>query len=264
MTDSATFLFLTKLVPVFVYPVGLVIILTCIGLVMAIFARRRIAFTLLGTALSWLWLASMPAFADWAIATLERQHPPQAIETMPTADIAIVLGGAVGQPVPPRVQVDLNKSFDRVFQAIQLYHAGRVKKVFVTGGNLPWLPDAVPEAELIRSLLIDWGNIPTDAIEIATQSRNTYENALEIKELWEDQPFESAFLITSAAHMPRAVAVFQKAGLPVSAATTDVEALEGVPMTPLRWLPDASALAKTTVAVREWLGYWTYRFRGYV
>lgn len=264
MTDSEFFLLSTKLLPILVYPLSFVIILSIMGLFVMALARRRFAIALLGAAVSWLWLASMPIFADWAIATLERQFPAQPIETMPKADVAIILGGAVSQPVPPRVDVDLNGSFDRVYYAMQLYRAGRIKKVLVTGGNLPWLPNAIPEAELIRSFLVDWGNIPPDIIEIATQSRNTRENALEIKKLWEDQPFKSALLITSAAHMPRAIAVFQKVGLPVTAATTDIEALNDVPLTPLRWLPDASALALTTVAIREWLGYWAYRLRGHV
>ena len=64
--------------------------------------------------------------------------------------------------------------------------------------------------------------------------------------------------------MPRAMAVFQKAGLPVAAATTDIEALKGVPWSPLRWLPDASALAMTTKALKEWLGYMAYQMRGYI
>ena len=214
-------------------------------------------------AATWLWVASMPVFAHWAIATLEHQYPPHSVEQSPKADVAIVLGGAVSQPAPPRVELDLNKSSDRVLKAARLYEAGRVDHVLVTGGNPPGWPDIVPEAELIRSLLIDWG-VPAQAIRIAGESRNTYENALEIKAIWEKAPFDSALLVTSAAHMPRAMAVFEKAGLPVTASTTDIEALKGMPATALRWLPDASALTLTTVAMKEWLGYLAYRARGYI
>ena len=264
MTDSDSILLLTKLVPIFVYPVGLVVIVSIVGLSLVFFGHQRMGYSLLVSAAGWLWVASTPAFADWAIATLEHQYPAQPINAMPTADVAIVLGGAVSQPAPPRIEADFNKSFDRVFQAVRLYHADRIKTVLVAGGNIPWGPDVIPEAELIRSFLVDWGNVPAEAISITTHSRNTYENALEIKQLWDTEPFGSAFLITSAAHMPRAMAVFQNAGLPVLAASTDIEALYGVPWTPLRWLPDASALTMTTIAIKEWLGYWAYRFRGYL
>ena len=264
MADSNFVLLLTKLMPIFVYPLGLVILISIIGLVLAGMGRRRLALVFGVGAASWLWVASMPVFADWAIATLEQQYPAVPLEEMPHADVAIVLGGAVSQPAPPRVEVDLNKSIDRVFYAAKLFHAKRVRSVFVTGGNIPWRPSVVPEAELIRSLLVDWGQVPAKAIEITTQSRNTYENALEIKELRGERPFDSALLVTSAAHMPRAMAVFEKAGLPVSAATTDIEALKEVPWTPLRWLPDASSLTTTTMAMKEWLGFVAYRLRGYV
>ncbi len=263
MTDSATTLLLTKLAPVFLYPVGAVILLILLGITVALIDRRRLSMALFAMAAAWLWIASTPIFADWAIATLEHQYPAQPIEQMQNADVAIVLGGAMSQPAPPRVDADLNKSFDRVLQALRIYKADLVQQILVTGGNVPWRPDIVPEAELIRSFLIDWG-VPADDIRIAGQSRNTYENAQEIKMLWADDPFDSALLITSAAHMPRAMAVFQKADLPVAAATTDIEALKGVPSTALRWLPDASSLTMTTVAVKEWLGFWAYRARGYI
>lgn len=263
MTDNATTLLLTKIAPIFLYPVGAAIMLILLGITVAFFHHRRLSMTLFATAAGGLWIASTPVFADWAISTLEQQYPAQALADTKHADVAIVLGGAMSQPAPPRVQADLNKSFDRVLQAIQLYKAGLVQEILVTGGNVPWRPDIVPEAELIRTFLIDWG-VPADDIQIAGQSRNTYENALEIKALWEKKPFESALLITSASHMPRAMAVFQKADLPVAAATTDIEALKGVPPSALRWLPDASSLTMTTNAMKEWIGYWAYRARGYL
>ena len=261
MSASPAFLLLTKIAPLAFYPIGTVIILTMLGLA-AISRYRRLAIALFSSSCLWLWVASTPTFADWAIATLERQYPAQPIEQTPKADVAIILGGAVSQPAPPRVDLDLNKSSDRILQAVRLFGAGRVDRILVTGGNVPWRPDIQPEAELIQSLLVDWG-VPAEAVQIAGQSRNTHENALEIKEMWQKEPFKSSLLITSAAHMPRAMAVFEKMGVPVTASSTDIEALDAVPMSLLRWLPDVSALSMTTLAIREWLGYWAYRVRGY-
>jgi uncharacterized SAM-binding protein YcdF (DUF218 family) len=144
----------------------------------------------------------------------------------------------------------------------RLYRAGKVKRVLVTGGNIPWLPGKMPEAELIRELLIEWG-VRASVIEIAGACRNTYENVVEIRTMWNRQPFQSALLVTSAAHMPRALAVFRRAGLPVTPSTTDVEVVDRGTLNILCWLPDAGALEMTTRAAREWLGYWIYRLRGY-
>ena len=262
MTDSTTTLMLTKLLPLVFYPVGTVILLTLLGIIVTL-SRRRYALPIFFLAILWLWIASTPIFGDWAISTLERQYPAQPIGETQKSDVAIILGGAVSQPAPPRVDLDLNKSSDRVLQAVRLYKAGRVDRVLVAGGNIPWLPNIQSESELIRSLLVDWG-VPLKAVAIAGKSRNTYENALEIKEIWRKEPFETALLITSAHHMPRAMAVFKKMGVPVTASATDIEALKNIPSSPLRWLPDVSALVMTTMTIKEWLGYWAYRWRGYV
>jgi uncharacterized SAM-binding protein YcdF (DUF218 family) len=133
----------------------------------------------------------------------------------------------------------------------------------VSSGNIPWTLAIKPEAELIKELLVEW-NVPSDAIEIETASRNTYENAREIEHMWKARGFKSALLVTSAIHMPRAIAVFRRAGLPVIASTADVLVADGDPRDLFAWLPDASALAGTTNALKEWMGILVYKFRGYL
>jgi uncharacterized SAM-binding protein YcdF (DUF218 family) len=117
--------------------------------------------------------------------------------------------------------------------------------------------------ELIKELLVEWG-VASEAIEIATTSRNTFENALEIQRMWKLREFKPALLVTSAKHMPRAMAVFRRAGLPVIASTTDVLALDGDQADLFKWLPDASALSMTTTAAKEWMGFLIYKVRGFL
>ena len=253
VTDSVAALFLSKLLPLFIMPLGLALLLVLLGVGLALLRRPRSSALSVAASGALLWVCGTPMFSDWALASLERQHPPLAVQLTPSADVAVVLGGAVGQPVPPRVTLDLSSSSDRILHAARLYRAGKVRRVLVTGGNIPWLPGARPEAEIIRELLIEWG-VPAAAIEVAGASRNTYENAEEIRAIRARVPFASALLVTSASHMPRALAVFRKAGLPVSPSTTDVEVVDGGAPTILRWLPDAGALDRTTRALREWIG----------
>ena len=256
---SDLFIYLTKIMPVAVLPLGMALLIMLCG---ALFGGLYWARTCLVGAFGLLWLASLPVVSGWAIRTLEMQHPPLAIDNLPNADVAIVLGGAVQGPSPPRLTIELVDSSDRVLMAARLFRAGKVQRVLITGGNVPWALGAVPEASLIKELLIEWG-VPSHAILTAGKSRNTHENALEIRALRETQSFGSALLVTSAVHMPRALAVFQKAGLPVIPATTDVKIVDGS-QTIFDWLPDAGALAMTTSAIREWLGFGTYHWLGYL
>ena len=97
----------------------------------------------------------MPVSASWLLAQLEAEYPPVAIETLPHADVAIVLGGAIGQPIPPRITPDLSDAADRVLHAARLYRAGNVDRIRVSGGNLPWQTGIKPEAELTGDLDTD-------------------------------------------------------------------------------------------------------------
>lgn len=262
MTDTAFSIWLSKLVPQLFYPLGAAIVLALLGVGALSLDRKRLAGALMGAAAALLWICSMPAVAHLAAVSLERQYPPVAMDKTPAADVAIVLGGAIGQPVPPRVELDLSDAADRVLHAAHLYRAGKVARILVTGGNLPWLEATTSEAALIKRLLVEWG-VPADRIAIAGASRNTHENALEILALRRAQPFSSALLVTSAMHMPRAIAVFRHAGLPVIASTTDVTATGDAPITLLGLLPDAGALAGVTAALKEWAGLLVYRARGW-
>ena len=89
-------LFLSKLLPIVVYPLGLAIALGLFALV----RKGRIGRAALAMALVVLWGASMPVSSNWLLGQLEAEYPPVPIETLPHADVAIVLGGSIGRPRP--------------------------------------------------------------------------------------------------------------------------------------------------------------------
>jgi uncharacterized SAM-binding protein YcdF (DUF218 family) len=259
-TRDPVLLYLSKIATVFITPLGMCIGLVLLGLVLMAVRLRRlgVGFVVLGTAL--LWVAAMPVTARVLLGSLERQYPPVAISSIPSADVAIVLGGAVGGPVPPRQTVELREASDRVYHAFELYSAGKVRAILISGGNLPWFTATEPEAETIRKLLRSWG-VPDEAIITAGTSRTTAENAREIAALWPSLGFSSALLVTSASHMPRALASFQKAGVPVTPSSADIRVVDD-PLGPLDILPDAGALGATGDAMKERVGYLVYWMRG--
>ncbi len=256
-------LFLSKLLSVSVYPLGLTLLISCAGVIAALLHLRGISLACFSASILWLWVASMPAFAVWVLSTLERQSQPLPIVAVPVADVAIVIGGAIDQVHEPRTAPDLGPASNRVLYAARLFRAAKARRILVTGGQMPWRPGRQAESELIRDLLVEWG-VDAAAIEIATGGRNTYENALEIREMYNRRRFGSALLITSAAHMPPALAAFDKVGLPVIPAPNDLRAVHGVSRTVLRWLPLAAALEGTTNALKEWIGLIVYRWLGRV
>lgn len=223
---------------------------------------KRIGRAVLARALVLLWVASMPVLSNWATAQLEAEYPPAPIETLPLADVAIVLGGSIGQPLPPRVTPDLADAADRVLYAARLFRAGRVDRILVSGGNLPWQAGVKPESQLVSDLLIEFGVRP-DAIFQDAESCNTHENAVNSAVVMNAQAWRTALLVTSGAHMPRALATFRRVGLNVIPAATDIRVVYPLYSSLLDFLPDAGALAQTTEAIKEWIGLALYRMRGW-
>jgi uncharacterized SAM-binding protein YcdF (DUF218 family) len=255
-------LFLSKVGPLVVLPEGLIAIALLGMAISTLLHARHLATIFALAAFAIFWTSATPIVANWLTSTLERQYP-SIPATLPRADVAIVLGGAVSAPIPPRDVPELSAAADRVWYAAHLVRTGRVQRLVVVGGNVPWGLKATPEAEVIRDLLVELG-VSRASIQIGANSRNTYENAIEAKALSKEQPFDSALLVSSAAHMPRALAVFRKAGIPVVPAACDFRSTAVLTATVLDWLPTAEAFAMTSAAMREWIGYYAYRWRDWL
>jgi len=263
MADGATVMtvFLSKVLQTLIFPLGMAMALAVLGLVLLLLRRHRSGAVMIATGLTVLWVASIPPTAGWLTSLLERDYPPRTVAETPRAELAIVLGGALGGAAPPRVAPDLGGGADRIWFAAQLFRQGRVQRLLVTGGNTPWTPDAAPEAESIRDLLVAWG-VPATAIEVETKSQNTWQNALGARRFIAEDSVGPALLVTSGTHMRRALATFRKAGLEVIPATAEVSYTQGGRFTVLGLIPDAGALNQTTLAFKEHLGLLVYRILG--
>jgi len=101
--------------------------------------------------------------------------------------------------------------------------------------------------------------IPESAISVTGEVQNTEQEASAVKKLFkQDKP--SILLVTSAFHMPRAKLLFERKGFAVHPYPVDFKV--GIAqVTPMDFLPDADALWKTSVAIREKMGLMYYRIR---
>jgi len=255
------YIYLTKILPLFVLPIGLVLELSFIALLFLWKGWRRTSATFLVSAMLLLWAASMPFVADLLLGKLEQDYPAVMMTEVPASKCIVVLGGTLEPVLPPRVDIDMHEAVDRVRKAAQLFHAGRGRVIIASGGNLPWSPFVDSEAESIKTLLLEWG-VPAAAIVLETESRNTRENALNSVALLEELGCETPLLVTSAAHMKRSVAVFEYLGITVFPVSADVRVVKNPNLTVLGFLPDAEALKQTSDAIREWMGQKVYEMHG--
>jgi uncharacterized SAM-binding protein YcdF (DUF218 family) len=147
----------------------------------------------------------------------------------------------------------------RTDTAARLYAAGRAPLVVVSGAALD---GGVSEARMMASAL-ERDGVPTAAILLENQSLTTHQNAAYTARLLRRQGIRSFLLVTSALHMPRAMASFQKQGLEPIAAPSPPQIEVPDDMDFSFWLPDLRTLNASRSIVKEYLGLLVYWLRGW-
>jgi len=263
------FIFLSKLLPLFVYPLGLASILLLFALIVKSNPRAR--SHLIIAALIILWLSSTTGFSNLLARSLEWRYP--TLEEIPSADAIVVLGGGTEPAAYPRPSVEVNSAGDRVLYAASLYKSGKAAHILLSGGSISYLSKGTTTpAEEMASILTAVG-IPKEALWLDTTSQNTYENALNSKEILASNEIERIILVTSAMHMPRSVALFEKQGIEVIPVPVDFSITEDESPQDrsgnflskvINIIPQASNLSLTTNAMKEYIGYFIYKLQGWL
>jgi uncharacterized SAM-binding protein YcdF (DUF218 family) len=171
--------------------------------------RKKIAFR---TGVGLLLFFTNPAISTWALQAYEAEPvklaPSQSFQT------GILPGGLVSYSEKDK-RGYFNNVSDRFIQTALLYKRGQIKNIIVAAGSSHMTGDAYSEASFIKKNLIEIG-IPAENIFTDTTSRNTVQNAARAKQLADSARLSGPYLlITSAMHIPRAMKMFRKAGLPV-------------------------------------------------
>ena len=92
------------------------------------------------------------------------------------------------------------------------------------------------------------------------KSRNTWENEVNTMAMAEPKPDQRWVLVTSAAHMPRAIGIARRLGWPLLPWPVDYSTLpEGFTASEGHF---GKYLDEVAIAVREWFGLAAYRLSG--
>ena len=241
--------------------------LLTVGLAVA-WRWRRVGLVLMGAGLVRLYVMSTGAMYLLLGLGLERGFPPARVETLPTADAIVVLGGGVGGSTNAVCYTELYAAADRVAHAARVWKAGKAPVVITSGAN---------ELQASLPLLKELG-VPESAILVENKSRNTEENARFVADYvkahrkqnrdnstvhLDVSPSPKILLVTSSWHMRRAVLLFKKyaSGVEVVPAACDYEATLFKDYADFGdyILPSANSLVGTSAMLKEYIGYWGYR-----
>jgi uncharacterized SAM-binding protein YcdF (DUF218 family) len=262
-------LFLSKLIPIYIYPLGL----ACTILLITFFLKAGTRWIKTGilVAFALLWLGGNRWVSLGLKRSLEWQYFPP--EELPVADAIVVLGGGTEAVQYPRPIVELNSAGDRVLYAGWLYHQGVAPNILLSGGVISWTGETTSTPAEEMSVILEMLDVPVEALWLESESRNTYENALRSKEILARRGIDRIVLVTSATHMPRAVGLFEKQELIVIPAPTDYTVdqanwdqlwVPNVWVQLLNFLPSANNLSGTTAALKEYIGIIVSRLSGWL
>jgi uncharacterized SAM-binding protein YcdF (DUF218 family) len=271
-------IFLSKLLPIFFYPLGLSSLLIAIALFSLLWTKRsrnvsntnklknkRFPIILLSLALTILLLSSNLIFSNWLLRSLEWQYLPTG--ELPQAEAIVVLGGVTKPRIAPRPWYEVNEAGDRILYGSWLYKQGKAPTLLVTGGRADWYGEGGnPESEDMAAIAEAMG-VPRSAILQEPDSLNTRENAVNTKQILSQKGINKILLVTSALHMPRSMAIFRKLGFEAIAAPTDFFVVQN--QNNKGWailldlLPNADALKDTTNAIKEYIGLLVYQMSGW-
>lgn len=248
---------ITRSLETLLFPPAGIIVLLVMGLLL-IRRHRRSAASLITLALLGLYVLSLPLTASRLMRSLEIYPALQAQDLKNSAAQAIVVLGAGRYAGAPEYGGDTVSTggLERLRYAVHLHKLTGLP-LLVSGGS-PF-GEPVPEAALMKESLVSDFQI-TD-VWVEDQSRTTAENAFFTKALLENKGIHHVYLVTHAWHMPRAVRIFEQAGLTVIAAPTLFSSAGGSQAGLLNWLPGAEALSHSCTALHEMAGMMWYRLR---
>ena len=243
-------LFLHKLLPMIVLPLGF-----SIGLVtIALFLRKR---WLAAIGVGVLLISSMPIVGDSLLKILENRFPKLEVEDCATVDAVVVLSGMLHKTRSKHGVLEWGEGVDRFEQGVLLMKAGKARLLIFTGGRVPWSNRRVTEGEDLRTAAIARG-VPAEAIVVTEEVGSTADEARALRKLAGSRGLKRIILVTTAWHMPRAELLFRNAGVPVIPFPVDYYTRYQEPATLLDFLPQAGGMVNTETTLRESYGLLYY------
>jgi uncharacterized SAM-binding protein YcdF (DUF218 family) len=259
LRDDVTFLF-GKLVWTVLQPGNLFLLCLVSGVVVFLASRGRRGKALVAAAAVGFALFAMVPIGQAMLLSLE-ERLPRPTRLPDKIDGILVLGGAVDPALSLAYgETVFNSSVARVLSGIALARRHPEAKLALVGGEGGYISVGLPESRATLSLVVEQ-RIDSARVILEERSRNTHENATFAKEMIRPGPDETWVLVTSAFHMPRAVASFAAVDWPVIPYPVDFKVDPRAGLRPGFNLLDG--LGAGTLAGKEWAGLLAYRLMGW-
>jgi len=244
---------LKKSILFFLQPMNMGLLLGIVGMVYAIRRKKEKANLFLLLSFVWIAIIHWAPFSNSLLSPLENYYP-SLLSTPPVAYIHVLGSGHRSNNKRSIVSQNGNTSLVRLAEGIRLYRAirGNVKLVVSGYGG----DDIISQAMMQKRVAVALGVDKHDIVMLPEPS-DTRKEALALKNIVNNQPF---IVVTSAAHMPRSIALFNKIGLKPIPAPTDFLSNEVSSL----YSFSSGGLRRTSSAIHEYVGLIYYYLKGYI
>ncbi|GLQ33083.1 ElyC/SanA/YdcF family protein [Litoribrevibacter albus] len=202
--------FIKKLVIVLISPISIVLILGLLALLALLWGKTKRAGVLMALSLFLVWAASFNPIGDSLMRSHE--HGLRAFQYNDDLDVSVihVLGG--GHSESPRYATGAqlsSSSLARVIEGVRIAQLYPEARLVFSGYEGYMGVNKLTNAEAAKALATSIG-MDEDRIDLLTEAKDTREEAIDVADMVGEGQL---ILVTSASHMPRALAIFHQEGL---------------------------------------------------
>ena len=210
------------------------------------------------------WALSTPAGAGLLVRTLRGPYQPiTSLEQARGARVVVMLGaGSVNLRASGRqLSFVTGEAGLRVLEAARLFELLGGPLIIASGGITEHDAAAAPESIALQRALLSVG-VPSDRILLESESKNTRDEAVIIKQMLAERGVTAFILVTSPLHMTRSLRTFEHEGMhPIpSPAPLLADRSEADPLL----LPNDIWLNLGDLAIYEWLARGYYWWHGWL
>lgn len=230
-----------------------------IGLLVLLFSPRRYRRNLLLILTIYFYVISVPItayFFNRAWSIKDTFDPDKSY------DAVVVLSGVADHSWyitsnynRPEDRFRFNDNINRLMAGIGFVESGRARLLLLGGLRV----DSFNEATMLREFATQHG-LRDDQIQIYGEVNRTIDEAKRLKGFTEENPIQNLLLVTSALHMRRALAIFNKQGL--NPAIYSVNRMGSQKVSWSHFIPSPGGVGATFNSLYELVGYIGYYVTG--
>ena len=253
------FFVLSKTISFLLKPIGILFLMASLSLITKNHTKKK---RLTGAFLVLLYFFSCPAIIDPIFKSYE--FPTSPISSTKNYTYGILLtGGLVNESKSQYDNLFIGPQGDRLWQTVELYRAGKIRKIIISGGDgfERKNKNFATENDKAKEFLIKTGVNSNDIIQ-EKEAVNTYENAKFTKNILPKNT-DYVLVITSGFHLKRTLACFKKQQINADGfATTPIS--ENYPFKWQDIIPAMGAFRDADILANEIIGLTVYKILGYI